>query len=104
MAVLFSKRLLAGTTAAGVPLSAVVPPGHIWIIRNISAICRETGAAQAAVLISGGPYIWVNNHVVDTDTSHFDGRQVLNAGETLQCVPWPLEMDFYISGYELSTP
>jgi hypothetical protein len=105
MAQVYSVRLAAVFASLG-PDTFVVPAGFRWVIRDICMFLRLDMASvyQAKLTGSDGQVIAaaLSSEVVDV-AYHWDGRQVLEAGESFQLTATQ-PTDFTVSGYALSLP
>lgn len=105
MPTLYSKRLLAANMVAATPYSANVPGDKIWVIRDISVGAGGTGLEFVA---QGGGISFVQLYLtlasgVAVGTLRWEGRQVLNPGDTLEMFSNG-SCAAAISGYELNSP
>jgi hypothetical protein len=101
----YTKRFLSAGFPGGDPtLSALVPAGFRWVIRNITVRVRSPGSAPLTVDILGQTTIYV----CDTSSPNFyqslDTHIVMEAGEQLQAYMDSVTgaIDLQISGWELS--
>jgi hypothetical protein len=103
LALVYSHRFLDGNPT-NTTLSAVVPAGYTWVIRDISgAFWAQTAPTpQVNFSRSGGAifYVVVSNGAVEA--FQWRGHQVLNAGETLSVQVVNGGCYFAISGYQLT--
>jgi hypothetical protein len=104
MALLYSKQFIAGSAAPGAALNAVVPTGHIWVVRSIDIQTTVTGVTAVSVSIPGVAVIFRAVPPANFSSVTWQGRQVLNAGETLNAGSVGGAAFFMVSGYELTTP
>jgi hypothetical protein len=108
MSRLYSARLLGG--GATDSLSAVVPAGYRWVVRDAVLFFDGAGTNDDAtlyVLIAGGgtgQLLYVQATASQVSLTHWEGRQVLNAGDTLGFGASTLNWYVLVSGYQLTTP
>jgi hypothetical protein len=97
MAIAWTKRLYAGVgTERG--LSSPVPGGKIWVIRCIDIVNVSAAGTTVQVGWAGGP--WFFHAVMESTHLQWTGRQVLQAGETIN-LQASATVDWSITGYEL---
>lgn len=110
MARVYTKLLLAGSVSA-TEYTAVCPDGVLWVVRD--AIFVWNGAADPAVEtynfdatdplrvfdFNAGP-LASGAHVVN----HWQGRQVVEAGSTLEFASTTATWYITVTGYELTLP
>ena len=105
MAKLYSKRLLASAGATDA-LSATVPAGVIWIVRD--AILTFDGAVTSDAyqlgIVGVAPILYGQVAGGSVARIVYQGRQVLDAGEQLFFGASTLNWYVLVSGYELTTP
>ena len=97
-------RLLLGVTSATAGTSTAVPAGKRWIVRCID-VCREDagGTAQRCVIARSGFAIFASFLLSGQySVGHWEGSQVLDAGQSLGFVPLGGTWDVMVTGYEFS--
>jgi len=104
MAFTYSVRFGAGTIAAGTAASIyTVPVGNIAVVRCIAAIPLGTGAANMLAAIVGFANFMGEPTTTVNDGFVWQGRVVLNAGESLQVQAIGQSFQYAVSGYLLAT-
>jgi hypothetical protein len=104
----YSKRLVQQEALSGT-VNTTVPPGVLWIVRDIDyLVITIAGSVQVVVGITApGPVQSAIDYFVTSsiEARQWRGRQVLNAGDELSvAVTGSGSSDVTISGYELSLP
>lgn len=97
----YTKRLyFAIETARSV--SAAVPAGMIWVVRDIDCVPGMDVAMTVAVGVAPGLWFWVAHldNLSGVRHGQWQGRQVLEAGEMLD-VYATAQATFMVTGYEL---
>jgi hypothetical protein len=105
----YSLPLLAAVMAVGSPVSAVVPNGFTWVVRDISGTwaCPTSGVGEIIFEADGITFLqyWVPpGH---QDGFHWEGRVVIAGLSTLTVATAGdagFTAQFRLSGYELSLP
>ena len=100
---IYSKKLFDGyLTGAGAHALFTVPSGHTYVIRSITYSTFSAAVNQGYVGRAGNSVLagWVNLAVLLPQTVNM--RQVLNAGDALQCVLVTSDVLLAISGYDLT--
>jgi hypothetical protein len=109
MAVVYSHVLIWGLLPYPSGLGYTVPDGFVAVVRDID-IYNDGGAggglAGFIVYTDSGTPIWQRKQpfVRYQKTYSWRGRQVLTAGDTLECVPFDPNWQARISGYLLTAP
>lgn len=100
-AAVYSTRFYAGLAPANSNTTLyTVPSNYIAIVRCIDAVASAPGTAGSAqVLIAGKAYITTGNFTTTVQYLHWEGRQVLNAGESLSGNVTSVATYLCISGY-----
>lgn len=100
----YSKRFLAGAGASGA-ISATVPAGRVWIVRDCDLVFAGSLPANAGFQGSDGQFVYYVEVAAGSTQLWYGwrGRQILNAGETLTYHSFAGVCDFAISGYELTS-
>lgn len=105
----YSHRLLAGATTS-TSYEAVVPSGVLWVVRDVVAWWDGTSDPSVELYsLSYGPenvvLMWGNvESGVARVLEHWEGRQVLNAGDTLQFATTTATWSVAVTGYVLTLP
>jgi hypothetical protein len=105
MSRVYSTRFMAGVPS-GTPLLYTVPAGYKAVVRNIDIwqpITAVTNLVEVAVFGLAIFYVAYASATVQT-ADHWDGRQVLNAGDTLYASSNYALANLMASGYLLSLP
>lgn len=101
----YSKRFLQAASHTG-SLSATVPDGVIWIVRDID--CYDVSATDGDLVIflgALGQGIWTASKLAGSGISFsWRGRQVFSAGESFAIDCAVGVWGFAVSGYELTSP
>ena len=104
---LYSEQLIVvrGLTSSS---SRIVPPGFIWILRDIDAYGNMGVFDTAHLFVTGGAgqtIVWMDWPNDSQSHQQWQGRQVLNAGDQLQVENLgSAPIDVSISGYSLTAP
>lgn len=97
--------------AAGATVSlGPVPTGFVWVVRDITMYNDDLAPSKA---IKG--LVWYDPALVvlyavptrecwTQQLYHWEGRQVMNPGDTLTCFVGDLLWDLRITGYQLTLP
>ena len=100
---IYSKLLArVNPTATGTYALFTAPSGVTTIIRDITGVSTDTGAALTAFLTVGGVGYFSVNALANYNPFHWSGRLVLSPGDA---VAWYCDIGYgsvYVSGYELS--
>jgi hypothetical protein len=88
------------------PLYAQVPVGKVWIVRDVDIYCNSGGSPSTIFMQILAPpptkpaFFAGKIAAATSDSVQWRGRQVLHAGEYLQCDPNGSTCDVTVSGYE----
>jgi hypothetical protein len=102
MALVYSARFVAGSFAAG--LSGVVytvPAGKTAVLRDMSVFADGGAAGYAAIILTGVATLASVVTPASGPAPSWEGRQVLNAGETIKININGGTCEVAISGYLL---
>lgn len=105
MARLYSARFVS-ENGDGTTHGFTVPDEVIWVIRDVdvySDVPIGLDSGQCIVGIETVPFFWTTTGPDTTTHDQWQGRQVLNAGESLE-VYADANVAVTISGYVLSAP
>lgn len=87
MSTVYSRRFAFGTVSSS-QVMATVPPGRVWVLRNITGMASPTGSPINAYVTVNGQAI---GHLVTSTSAPVDfqwnGMLVLGAGDTIGYVP-----------------
>lgn len=106
MAVVYSTLLVA-EQGLSAPLSLTVPPGYIWILRDLDLYNGGgLGSAELFLVGSSGQAIYWARQTPGSDASVFQwrGRQVIEGGQSVTVNVTSGDWDVSLSGYVLSQP
>lgn len=85
-----------------------VPPGNVWVVRDIVAVAPVLGPTEGGIGLQvwteiGNALIasWWPPFTVTGRTYRWHGRQVVNAGDTIQAECIGIDWTLAISGYQL---
>jgi hypothetical protein len=98
----YSTRFISGTSTPSTGLSYTVPGGYVAVIRDVAMLPIASGLTAAAVGVSGGAFFWKVVTGTNGVSQQWQGRQVLNAGETLIADVAGASAEYMISGYLLA--
>lgn len=102
MASIYSTRFaLLTSSAAGPTVLYTVPANTVAVIRDISGLCSAAPGA-CAVAINGAESIFSALALASLQSFHYEGRAVVNAGETIDLFVLAGTVQIAISGYLLS--
>lgn len=104
MVAVYSTRFIGQQVATSTPITYTVPTGFVAVVRSISVAPTATGLTEAQVSLSSAAILFVVASGTLHVSQHWDGRQVLNAGEVLQCTCAGSNCFFMVSGYLLQLP
>lgn len=99
----YSKRFLAVADIPG-PARVTVPVGVVWVVRDIAVRLDALDSGHWVIVANAGIstiFYWAPASGQGT-YEHWVGRQVLNAGETLEVIFDSADWEAAISGYELA--
>lgn len=108
MAQVYSKRLLASDNVLGA-ITATVPTGVVWIVRDMDALIDGTlGGAALYVAWDNGviaPTFWYIQNSGGPELFEWRGRLVLEEGDVIVATQSGTGLtQLTISGYELTLP
>lgn len=109
MSAVYSIRMFSGSVSSGGTVTlATVPPGYVWVVRDVSVTApTSTDAGSVAIYVSGGtPSATIQRwaSVAGLSTVQWQGRQVLEAGDDLRMLVGAGSVQALVSGYQLSAP
>lgn len=105
----YSTQFVSNTFSTGGGAVLVVPDGHTWVIRDVTAVFDndnfggatvQVGTAECSFWQASRPTFYVGS-------AHWEGRVVLPAGEQLTVAVSGAAangVDVTVSGYDLTTP
>jgi len=103
MATIYSTRFAIGAVTAAVANVYTVPAGFVAVVRCLSLVVNVTGATANVRTTAGAGQIFAFTSTVPGQWAGWDGRQVVNAGETITVTASTgSTCDYFISGYLLS--
>lgn len=97
------------SSSSGLHLIYTAPAGYVTVVRDIS-VANTSGSSEAySLYASGNPgptsaFILINGSLANDAVDQWEGRQVLNAGDTLTLSIGGADFTCLISGYLLSSP
>lgn len=100
---IYSKRLAQSVNLQSA-IAFVVPAGKTWVVRDVAAYCPAAGGTPAmSVTVPGAGVIAAFSQSSATVAAvfHWEGMQVIRAGETLQLSGLGAVWQAMVSGYEL---
>ena len=104
MAALYSTRFYEAPALNGVATIGTVPVGSIWIVRDISFFMYSIGGPYGTYISdSGGGVVFYELMSSGSPYAHWEGRQVLLAGDTLYATT-NAPTAVMVSGYVLTAP
>jgi hypothetical protein len=98
----YSRQLFAGSVSTTVFTDATVPAGFVWVVRSIDVSNNQPGVASFLVVVVGLAILWISPQVPSDASAHWDGHQVLNAGQRVQSYTLTGQGSIMASGYQLS--
>jgi hypothetical protein len=100
----YSQRLLHGAFTASV--SATVPAGFCWVVRDADVYWIGAAAADVAQLVVNGiaAIALFNGPANQPQVFPWRGRQVLNPGDQLLFTAGTVNWQVLVSGYALTLP
>jgi hypothetical protein len=103
MSGVYSKRFLASPSTT-VQVSALVPAGKVWVLKQLDALSGPipAGGAAAAINVAGVAFFYHVIPVGGDPRLTWSGMQVANPGETVAFAIGAGSWGFMLSGYELS--
>lgn len=99
-----------GAIGAGTHSSTVVPTGQLWVVRDISVtvpgqIYAKANGFLVWSYVSGANIFAVSDgEIVGGHDYHWEGRQMLNAGDNIQFTCSTALSSIRICGYRLTVP
>jgi len=104
VATVHSSQFWAGPVSTSSVSSGAVPPGFIWIVRDVTAVFVASSSDELQVISEVSGVGWFFDQS-DTDRmGHWEGRQVLYEGDSLSLVSVASDWLVGVSGYILSLP
>jgi len=106
---LYTQRLLAGAVTA-TTYTAECPEGFLWVIRDVILVWNGSSDPSVEIYsLTITPEVYVILYgVVGSDgphvVEHWQGRQVVEAGETLEFGSTTDTFYVLVTGYALSLP
>lgn len=105
----YSVRLATNIVSAGPVLVYTVPAGIAAVVRDVLAtqVSASSGAFSIFLTVAGGASnlrLWTWGSIPDFGNVHWEGRQVLEPGDTLSVITDGSTWHYSISGYQLSLP
>ena len=110
MAAVYSKLLCEGTLTAFVVQTFGPPAGTKWVVRDIVAVndvrARNQASGVFQVLDDNGTPVWLlaNTAAFGSTPYHWEGHQVIEAGDHLNWFSFLTGWQFRCSGYQLTLP
>lgn len=102
MAGIYSTQFAAGSQASGTTTVVyTVPAGKVAVVRDIVVGAQDTPANSVAVNYYGVAEIYQAGAIAQYSTAHFEGRVVLNAGDSIDVDAISGTWTYVISGYLL---
>lgn len=102
MAGIYSTQFAAGSQASGTTTVVyTVPAGKVAVVRDIVVGAQNAPANSVAINYAGVAEIWEVGTIAQYSTAHFEGRVVLNAGQTINVDAIAGTWTYIISGYLL---
>ena len=102
MAAIYSTRFIGQQVTTSTPVIYTVPSGNVAVLRSISMTPAATGLTAAEVSLGSASIVWKVATGTLSVTQTWDGRQVFNAGETIECTCAGANAYFMCSGYLLT--
>lgn len=84
--------------------SVDVPPGVVWVVRDISVVWGGLVSANGVFALGNVGFFSYNFAPVGPKSDHWDGRAVMYQGDHLDQSGAGDGVDFVISGYQLFLP
>lgn len=102
MAAIYSTRLFLGSVAAGSSVTLyTAPAGSVVIIRSIDFIPFGGSTPWEVTIGINGTFFFQAESATAPAAFHWEGRQVMNPGDTITCNTNTGGLDGAISGYVL---
>ena len=103
---LFAQQRFVGE---GLTILATVPAGELWIVRDVVLYVEfDVDTAQLGVLVedpaAGYCYLYREMTPTPGQTYHWDGRQVMTVGQSLECYHAAATSVVRVSGYRFTVP
>lgn len=102
MALIYSTRFIANPGGPDT-VSYTVPSGQVAVLRSISIFVSDSGQYANLLLTSPEVYVVFFQATANNQTFSWTGRQVLNAGETIQSFCSASGTTLMASGYLLNS-
>lgn len=100
---IYSKRLCDGiATSGGFRLVFTAPAGVTTVVRVVDLYIDASGSTVAQLLLNSTQRLFSVPTPAALTSYHQDTRQVLNPGDTLEVYSDISNVEYAISGYELS--
>jgi hypothetical protein len=104
MSGIYTKQFIS-VLLATTPQSAVVPAGHVWVVRNVQCVSRTGAAGDLVYAMGRGQAIfWFARVGAAQALQQFNVelRYVLAAGETLTLYIGQGQWDVHAAGYDFT--
>ena len=101
MSLPYSHRFLAAQYPAGSMTVYTVPAGYRAVVRDITVSVTGSGLSTFQLWVPGSPILQLVSLAANA-FNHWDGHQVLEAGETLQLITSGGPVLISVSGYLLT--
>lgn len=104
MSAVYSKRMLVMINTSALQQS-FVPAGKVWVVKQISVVCRSGIANDWIVFGSGAVPVVMTFRLgaaAQLQSFNWGGMHVFYAGEAVQLSPQQGTWDGAIAGYELT--
>lgn len=84
--------------------SADVPPGFVWVVRDISGVYAGSLGVTATFAIGNVGIFALDFAPLATGSFHYDGRAVMEAGDHMDMSTSGDGIDFVVTAYQLFLP
>jgi hypothetical protein len=99
----YSQRFIGARTTAGTVYTWNVPAGFVAVVRSIDVFAVASGVTEYYVGLGSTAAIFSGVSLPLNTTAHYEGHQVLNAGEPLEYFSNGAAVTVIASGYLLSS-
>jgi hypothetical protein len=104
VASIYSTRFLGLRTVTGTTYTYTVPTGATAVIRSIDVMALAAGTTEFYVGLGTTAGIFVGTTLTANVSEHWEGRQVLNAGDVLEALITGAAGTIMVSGYLFTSP
>ena len=101
----YSRRLFSQQGVTDPTVCFTVPPGQVWIVRSIDCYCGAPLVSSQLIFKeyeNSAAFLSFTTEAGTSRSFQWEGRQVFEAGQSLEADPADHAWDIRVSGYELA--